>query len=607
MARREPFYKGFMRRHGLDSFMFRCLVIGMVLAVVAGSCLLQLARVQLLQGRATAQAATDMRTSRITIRSNRGRITDTNGTVLAQSVERYNIIGIPDAATAFTPVACGSKQAKTLGYCHQVNGKPVGATGAAAVARLLAPILKVDALELGAKLNGDGKYLIIKKDVTPAVKRKIDKLGLAGIVYGELSSERVYAENTLLGSLLGGVNDEGEGAAGLESTLNETLKGTDGYTVYQRGLGGEVIPGTVTESKDAVDGKDVSLTIDADVDWYVKKVLTEGVASFHAKWGVAVVEDCRTGEIIALEDSDQIQAGSDQAKLNASRAVTQTFEPGSVGKVPAMAAILQNGAHKIDDKFTVPYEIDWNGQKFHDSHEHGSEHWTLAGILRNSSNVGMVMAAKNVTPQQRHEMLTKFGIGQPTGLDLPGETNGILASPSAWDGRTKDTVLFGQGYTVNPLQLTRAISVIANDGVIRKQSIIKSITDADGHVTDKVHNEATRVIDEQYAKQLRNAMESVGEEYKAIAGVNGYRVAAKTGTAEVAGADGRLTSIIADFVGILPADNPRYVVTVVMQDPDGTYGGLTSGALFAKIGEFLMQKYEVPTSSPRTDAIAVDW
>lgn len=602
------FIKAFARRHRLDSFMMRCLAIGLTLAVVAGACLIQLASVQLLQGRATAQAATDMRTSRITIRSNRGRITDTNGTVLAQSVERYNIIGIPDAATAFTPVACGSKQAKTLGYCHQIDGKPVGATGAAAVARLLAPVLKVDALELGAKLNGDGMYLVIKKDVTPAVKRKIDKLGLAGIVYGELSSERVYAENTLLGSLLGGVNDEGEGAAGLERTLNETLKGTDGYTVYQRSNGGgAVIPGTVTESKDAVDGKDVSLTIDADVDWYVKKVLTEGVASFHAKWGVAVVEDCRTGEIIALEDSDQIQAGSDSAKLNASKAVTQTFEPGSVGKVPALAAILESGAHKIDDKFTVPYEIDWNGQKFHDSHEHGSEHWTLAGILSNSSNVGMVMAAKDVTPQQRYDMLTKFGIGQSTGLDLPGETNGVLTQSSSWDGRTKDTVLFGQGYTVNPLQLTRAISIIANDGVSRRQSVIKSVTDADGHVTDKVHNEATRVLDEEHARQIRNAMESVGEEYKSTAGVEGYRVAAKTGTAEVAGADGRLTSIVADFVGILPADNPRFVVTVIMQDPDGTYGGLTSGALFSKIGEFLMQKYEVPNSSPRTDAIAVDW
>lgn len=601
-------FKAFTRAHGLEGFMVKSLTVGVVFAVIAAVCLGRLAWVQLLEGQATAQAATNARTSKVIISANRGKILDTNGTVLAQSVERYNIIGVPDSATSFTPVSCGSKQAESLGYCHEIDGKPVGATGAAAVARLLAPILKMDAMELGAMLNGTGQYVVIKKDVTPQVKRQIDKLGLYGIVYGELSSERVYAENTLIGSLLGGMNDDGHGAAGLEQTFDKMLSGTDGYTVYQRGNGGEVIPGTVTESKDAVDGKDVSLTIDSDVDWYVKKVLTEGVQSSHAQWGIAVVMDTQTGGIVALEDSDQIKAGSDEAKLSVSRAVSQTFEPGSIGKVPALAAILQNGVHKITDKFTVPYEYaKSNGQKFHDAVEHSTKHWTLAGILQNSSNVGMVMASENVTSQQRYDMLTKFGIGQPTGLNLPGESQGVLGTPESWDGRTKDTVLFGQGYTVNALQLTRAVSVIANGGVMRQPSIVKSVTDADGHVTEQAQGEATRVIDESVSNEIKNAMESVAEEYKNTASVNGYRVAAKTGTAEVIGSTGQLTSIIADFSGIIPADNPRYVVTVVMLDPDGMYGGTTSGKLFAQIGEFLMQKYEVPTSSPRTDAIPVEW
>lgn len=600
--------KAFQQAHGLDGFAVKSLAMGLVFAVIAAACLGQLALVQLLEGKATAQAATNARTVKVVTTANRGRILDSNGTVLAQSVERYNIIGVPDAATSFTPVACGSKQAETLGYCHQIDGKPVGATGAAAVARLLAPVLDMDAMELGALLNGTGQYVVIKKDVTPQIKRQIDKMGLYGIVYGELSSERVYAENTLLGALLGGVNADGHGAAGLEQTFDKTLSGTDGYTVYQRGGGGQVIPGTVTESKDAVDGKDVTLTIDADVDWYVKKVLSEGVESSNAQWGIAVVMDTQTGGIVALEDSDQIKAGSDEAKLSVSRAVSQTFEPGSIGKVPALAAILQNGAHKITDKFTVPYEYTKsNGQKFHDAVEHSTKHWTLAGILQNSSNVGMVMASQNVSSQQRYDMLTKFGIGQPTGLNLPGESKGVLGTPESWDGRTKDTILFGQGYTVNALQLTRAVSVIANGGVMRQPSIVKSVTDADGHVTGKTGDAGTRVIDENVSNEIRNAMESVAEEYQKTAGVNGYRVAAKTGTAEVVGATGQLTSIIADFSGIIPADNPRYVVTVVMLDPDGMYGGTTSGKLFAQIGEFLMQKYEVPTSAPRTDAIPVDW
>lgn len=599
--------RDWFRARGIDAFAARCIAVGMILVIVACTCFGKLIQVQLLDGQATAEAATNSRTSKVVVSAKRGRILASNGTVLAQSVERYNIIGVPDAATSFTPVDCGTKQAKALGYCHSIDGKPVGVSGAAAVARLLAPLLDMDAMELGADLNGTNQYVILKKDVTPQVKRAIDKLNLGGIVYGELSSQRVYAENTLIGALLGGVNDDGSGASGLELTLNKQLSGTDGYTVYQRGNGGEVIPGTVSKTKAAQDGSDVTLTIDSDVDWYVKRVLTEGVASSHAKWGIAVVEDALTGEILALEDSDAIQAGSSEAKASASRAVSQTFEPGSIGKVPALAAILQNGVHKIDDHFTVPYEYTSEGQKFHDAVYHPDKRWTLAGILQNSSNSGMVMAAEKLTSQQRYDMLTKFGIGQATGLNLPGESRGVLGTPSSWDGRTKNTVLFGQGYTVNALQLSRVVSVIANKGVNRQQSLIKSVTDKNGKPVDMLNRSAARVLDEKIANQVRNAMESALEEYKDVAGVNGYRVAVKSGTAEVVGSDGSLSSIIADFAGIIPANDPRFIVTVVMLDPDGSYGGTTSGKLFAKIGEFLMQKYDVPNSPARTDAIPVEW
>lgn len=599
--------RDWFRARGIDAFAARCIAVGMILVIVACTCFGKLIQVQLLDGQATAEAATNSRTSKVVVSAKRGRILASNGTVLAQSVERYNIIGVPDAATSFTPVDCGTKQAKALGYCHSIDGKPVGVSGAAAVARLLAPLLDMDAMEMGADLNGTNQYVILKKDVTPQVKRAIDKLNLGGIVYGELSSQRVYAENTLIGALLGGVNDDGSGASGLELTLNKQLSGTDGYTVYQRGNGGEVIPGTVSKTKAAQDGSDVTLTIDSDVDWYVKRVLTEGVASSHAKWGIAMVEDALTGEILALEDSDAIQAGSSEAKASASRAVSQTFEPGSIGKVPALAAILQNGVHKIDDHFTVPYEYTSEGQKFHDAVYHPDKRWTLAGILQNSSNSGMVMAAEKLTSQQRYDMLTKFGIGQATGLNLPGESRGVLGTPSSWDGRTKNTVLFGQGYTVNALQLSRVVSVIANKGVNRQQSLIKSVTDKNGKPVDMLNRSAARVLDEKIANQVRNAMESALEEYKDVAGVNGYRVVVKSGTAEVVGSDGSLSSIIADFAGIIPANDPRFIVTVVMQDPDGSYGGTTSGKLFAKIGEFLMQKYDVPNSPARTDAIPVEW
>ncbi|WP_434735007.1 peptidoglycan D,D-transpeptidase FtsI family protein [Bifidobacterium tibiigranuli] len=592
------------RRTSTKGFVSRSTTICLIMTLVALLCIGQLASIQLLHGRSTAQAATASRTLPVTISAQRGKILDTNGSVLAQSVERYTIVADPQAAQSFKPTACTPD---TKDYCQQVDGKPIDTTGAAAVARILAPTLGMDPMELGAKLSVPGRYAVLKKDVDPEVKRTIDKLGLGGIIYGELSNERLYSNGTMIGALLGGVDAQGKGVAGIEQMENAALTGKNGYKVYQQGNGGEEIPGTLAESKDAVNGSDVALTVDSDVDWYVKKVLAEGKQKYQADWALAVVQDVRTGQIVALDDTDQIEAGGDDAKLNVAKVVNQTFEPGSIGKVVSMAGMLQSGGSQLTDKFTVPDQINKNGQVFHDAENHAADHWTLAGILQQSSNVGMVMASGNYSSEQRYDFMTKFGFGQNSGMGLPGESSGTLASPQLWDGRTKDTVLFGQGYTVNALQLTNAVATIANKGVRQQQSIIKSVTDANGHVSTPSEPQPTRVVDEQVASQMSDAMESAAAQYQAFSGVDGYRIAAKSGTAEVVGADGRLSSIVSDWSGIIPADNPRFVITVVMKNPHGSFGGLTSGPVFKQIGEFLMQKYEVPTSAPRKNAIPVTW
>ena len=588
----------------VKTFAFKCIAVGAALALVATACLAQLASTQLIGGRQTAQAATASRTLTVTLTAKRGRILDANGTVLAQSVERYTIVANPEAAQEFTPITCNDT---TRDYCHEIDGKPVGATGAAAVGRLLAKALDMNAMELGAKMSGTGQYVILKKDVTPQVKRSIEALNLGGIVWGELSSERLYADGDVMGALLGGVNAEGVGVAGIEQMEDKALTGTDGHQTYQRGNGGEEIPGTMTESVEAKDGEDVTLTIDRDVQWYVKKVLKDAKSKYGATWAIAVVQDVSSGEILALADSDEVKAGSDEAKMSVSRAVSETFEPGSVGKVISMSGYLQTGLHKMTDQLTVPDHTTQNGQTFKDSFEHGSERWTLAGILQNSSNVGMVLAGLNYTDEQRYEYLTKFGIGQSTGLDLPGESTGVLTSPSSWDLRTRNTVLFGQGYTVNALQLNNVVATIANKGVKQQQSIIKSTSSTAGSSDATAQGKATRVVDEKVAADMMNGMESVAEGYSKFVKVDGYRMAAKSGTAEVQGSDGKLSSIISDYSVVIPADNPRYAVTVVLKDPNGVFGGLTAGPVSAQICEFLMQKYEVPVSSPRKDAIPVTW
>lgn len=590
----------------LNIMQKRVVMVATVIALVVVFFITQLVRIQLIEGPSTAQAATHSRTVKNTISAKRGKITDANGNVLAQSVERYTIIGNPEAAQDFEPTACTER---TQSYCQELNGKPLTTTGVAAVAQLLAPLLGMKATEIGGKLSGTGQYAVLKKDVTPEVKRKIDNLHLGGIVYGDLSNERIYTNGTLMGALLGGVNDDGKGVAGIEQMQNTVLTGTDGYQIYQQGNGGEEIPGTLTESKQAVNGSDVQLTIDRDVQWRVEQILQQNKEKYHAAWGIAVVQSVKTGEIIALADTDQIEAGSDDAKMNVARAVNETFEPGSIGKVFTMSGLIQEKQHNMADKFTVPSTLLLNGQQYKDSFTHGDEHWTLAGILEQSSNVGTILASSNFTDEQRHHYLTQFGVGQATGLQLPGESAGVLSASNAWDGRTRNTVLFGQGYTMNALQINNAIAVIANNGVRKPQTLIKSVTTADGKVQTPKEGESTRVVDESTAKQVLNAMESVSEHYasQGFAGVDGYRIAAKSGTAEVAGANGQLTSLISDYSGIIPADNPQFVITVVYKDPEGGYGGLTAGPVFAEIGKFLMQKYEVPASTPRKDAIPVEW
>lgn len=602
-----------------DPFVRKCIVVAVVFAMLGSFAVIKLSFIQLVNARSTAQAAQAERKRVRPILARRGRILDVNGSVLAQSVERYDIIGDPMNAQAFTPTPC-TKQ--TSHNCQSINGKPVEGTGALAVARLLAPVLNMNVMELGGKLADGGRYVVLKRNVTPEVKRAIDAMNLSGCIYAENSSQRVYSSSHILGSIIGGVTSadqsrrddvdktkKGEvGDSGLELTQDKILTGVDGYQSYQgNNAGSERIPGTPAESKPAVNGNDIKLTIDSDVDWYVKKVLLDGKEKYHAAWGVAVVQDVKTGEILALEDTDSIEAGSPDAKTKVSKAVSQTFEPGSVGKTFAMAGMLQTGAHKITDPFAVPGSINKGKQQFRDAIGHSVKHWTLAGILAQSSNVGMVLAGDKYPVDKRYEYLSKFGFGKYSGMGLRGESQGLLPDYKTWDGRKKDTVLFGQGYAVNALQLTNAMATIANKGVRLRQSIVKSVIDPSGHVTPASNREATRVIDENVAAQMMNALENSAEHYNKFVGINGYRIAAKSGTAEVAGSGVGLTSIIADWSGVIPADNPRFAISVILKDPEGMYGGITAAPMFKTIAEFLMQKYDIPASAPRNDAVPVEW
>ncbi|TCD53971.1 penicillin-binding protein 2 [Alloscardovia theropitheci] len=602
----------------------RTLAIIVVWAIVLGICVYRLAYLQIFNAAGVAQEAENSRTITARVQAMRGSIVDTNGEILAQSVEAYKIYVDQVGAKNFTPTSCTPKRTRSMtdaqyeeraeelkDVCHSLKGQDVPGKGASAVARILAPVLQLNVQELGAKIAGDTRYVVVANNVTPEVKRRIDKLHLSGVVGAELISERVYSNPTLIGSILGGVNGEGKGVTGIESMEEASLQGINGVETYEQTnpiYGTAKIPGTEKVQSVATPGGTVKLTIDSDVQWYLNKELKARVENQHADWGIGVVQEIKTGRIIAISDSDQYAANSEDALTKGSPAMQSTFDPGSTGKLITASGVLQEGLHKATDHFTVPYSLEYRGQTYHDALPHGDENLTLAGILYHSYNTGTIMTAYNYSTEKRYQYITDFGIGQPTGINFPGESNGLLVSNgNDWDTRTRETVLFGQGYTVNALQMTNVIATIANGGVRLGQRLIEKSTNAQGKDTTPSANESKRVISEETAATMMNMMENIGEEYARVVTVPGYRIAGKSGTAEVAGEGGRLTGIVGDYIIALPADKPQYVIAVFMKNADAYYGGASVGPVVQNIGKFLMQKYQIPQSAPRTDAIPITW
>lgn len=592
----DPSYSRVFRRRTLGLFI---LIILLIIGLIV-----QLTVVQLAQGASIAREAAAARRVENIVPAMRGTITDANGAVLAQSEQRYTIYADQKGARNFQPIKCTGNNKSV---CHSVNGRDVPGSGPSAAARILAPVIGMNTMELGAKLAGGNSYIVLKRDVAPATKRAIDKLHLSGVIGSTLTVKRTYSGDTVAGSLLGGVNAENNGVAGIESMEQGSLAGQDGQQVYEHGGNGQRIPGTETVIVPAKNGGTVRLTIDRDVQWLVEKALNERIGEVGAEWGVAVVQDVKTGKILAVADTGNYKAGSPQAILHGSRAMTATFEPGSVGKLISASGLLQLGLHKGSDRFSVPGVITVDGQQYKDVESHGVEQLTLAGILNESSNVGMIMASDKLSTVNRYDYLKKFGIGQSTGINYPGISSGSLPTPDKWGIRTNQTVLFGQGYTVNALQLSNIVATLANGGVRVGQSIIDKSTDKDGKDTTPRPVDSTRVVSPSVASDMMDMMESVmTEEYGRVIKVDGYRLAGKTGTAEVSGGGRALTKTVGDTSVVIPADSPRFVITVMYMNPS-SHGGIATGPVINKIGEFLMQKYKVPQSRPRENAISTTW
>ena len=570
------------------------LIIGIFLLFFLLAC--QLFRVQVIQAsNYQSKAENEMQSTRV-IPAPRGDITDVNGITFARSVSAITIV---------------------------VDQTQI--TDPARVAKFTAPILGLTEAEIEMSITGSRKYSIVLKNARPALwdqlaeaiynyNKVLDDKDFDQRIIGffpERSFIREYPSGKLISSLIGFVRADGIGATGIESSMNSIITGTDGTYSYARGYDAE-IPGSQREIIAAKAGTNIRLTIDRDVQWVASKAISDAVKSAGASSGTVIVMDPKTGAIVAHATAptfDPNNTKSVSLSLMRNPSVQDVYEPGSTGKVMTMAAALEEKTITPTTVFSVPYMLERGGSKFHDHERHPTQNLTTSGILAVSSNTGTIKVGETLSNDTLYNYLRNFGIGTKTGSGLPGESAGLLRVVSDWSGTTAPTVAFGQGYSLTAMQATSVFATIANDGVRVTPTVIAGTSDASGHFTPTATQSSSRVVSEDTAIKLRIMMEGVvsAQGTAPSAAIPGYRVAGKTGTAMRYDQNtGRYSGYTASFIGFAPADAPRYVISVTLQDPrNGHYGGSLGGPVFKKVMTFVLQSEHVAPTGTKVLPVAL--
>lgn len=593
-------------------------MVGLALTLVLIAFVVRLLQVQGVDASTYAAKAEKNRYVGYTLAAERGGITDRNGVALAASVDAYDITADP---TLFAP-----EQLK-------IDDGPEQA------AALLAPILGQEPEKIVHKLrpaNKNLRYTLLASRQTPQVWKQIKDLKTAlatksesdkstvNVLAGVLSvasSKRVYPNGDLAAGILGWVNSDGKGGGGVEQQLNKQLSGKDGEIRYAQS-GGRQVPTVGSTETPAVPGSDVELTIDRDIQWAAQNAITKQVQESKADRGYVIVQDTRTGEILAMANSPGFDPNdlSEASSANMGNAALQdAFEPGSTAKVMSMAAVLEEGVATPGTHVIVPNRLHRGDRLFKDDIDHDTWYLTLNGVLAKSSNIGTILATGQLgktQPQSNkvlYDYLRKFGLGSYTGLGFPGETPGILAAPDKWSTSQQYTIPFGQGVSINAMQAASVYSTIANGGVRVEPSIVRGTKGPDGQFTSAKTPKKTRVISAKTAKTLAQMLESVVDDREGTgtkARIPGYRVAGKTGTANrVDPATGKYRGYTSSFAGFAPADKPRITVYCAIQNAtQGNYfGGQICGPIYKQVMEFALKTLQVPPTGAKAAKLPVSY
>lgn len=505
-----------------------------------------------------------MRRIRQDLHVGRGRILDRNGNLLALDLTTQNIVVSPETVIS-------NRQVRE-------------------VSRHLARVLDLPAEQVLDRVNRPGRqYEAIVRRAPEEVAERVERLQLRGVRFEPVSS-RHYPQKELACHVIGFSNLEGDGSAGIEQRWDSLLKGRDGFRLSEKdGRRREVYTRRSLEVAPQ-EGANIHLTLDQNIQYFTEKALDAALTNFHPQAAWAIVQEVRTGAILAMASRpafDLNDYGRTTPAIRMNRAIAFNFEPGSVFKVGVVAAAINEGLVATNDVFDCEMGLwHYGGRPLRDYSPHGL--MDVTGVLRKSSNIGTAKIALLLGDERLHRYLKSFGVGRATGIGLPGEEAGLLNPPSRWSKISATRIAMGHEVAVTALQMLNIMSCIGNDGFLMRPYLVSRVVDRNGAVLQETRPEAVaRPITERTAALMRSMLIETTREggTGTRAAVPGYTVAGKTGTAEKI-EDGRYVrnQNIASFIGMLPAERPEIAIIVVLDKPQPVRtGGATAGPVFAQI------------------------
>lgn len=552
------------------AIFFVCLALGTL--GLAG----RLVSLHVVQASALERIAERQQLTTLTLAPARGRILDRSGRPLAANIEAQSVFAVPSRIEAPTVFA-----------------------------RAVGPILGLTPAEVLARLDPDRHFVWLARKASPEAVASLRAAGWGDQIGFVDEARRVYPNGTLASHVLGFAGIDNQGLTGAELAFDRYLRGQAGLARVERDAMGRPRLETRDVMKTPTDGGDVVLTIDQVLQHIAERELDRALAETRAKWGVILMMDPPSGEMLAMAAAPRFDANA-YARARpeewTNRAISTALEPGSTFKIVLAAAALEAGVVDEHEVFTSTGVLRVGGHTIREAHGRVFPAQTLSDIIRNSSNIGAAMIATRLGRDRFYDAIRRFGFGAPTGIDLPGEAAGIVPPPAQWLGPGLQTIGFGQGISSTPLQVLMAGAAVANDGTLVRPRVLRTVRDAEGRSIAVPGPEPVRqVVPPAIARKVLSLMEGVVTNGTGTAArIDGYRVAGKTGTAQKPSPHGGYLAdaYVASFLGIVPVEHPRLAIFVLLDQPQGAYyGGAVAAPVFRTVAAQALWYLRIPPAA----------